>query len=348
VLSRFCVSDASMFRCTAYGLALQCNVPIPGLREDFEKRAVDVQLTLGSIPSELVIARNSCGGRHYLSPEVAEGRPALEVYQLQGGRFFQLEYADDTKFVVDAEGCSIWATWPDTATLEDTVIYLLGPILGFVLRLRGVTCLHASAVVIQDRAVAFVGPSGAGKSSIAAAFAQRGHAVLSDDVVALSDRGDSFLVQPAYPRVRLWPESVEALFGSPDALPRLTPTWDKRFLELSAPARFPATPLPLAAVYILGERRSPSAPVSIHGIAERTALMELVSNTYTSYLLNSAQRAQEFELLGRLLEHVPLNALNAEADLKHFEPTCRAIIDHFSKMQARSHGESKTGEGSVS
>ena len=332
-----------MYSCKAYGLRLQCNLLIPGLSRLTDGQIVDVRVTLGAIPFELVTARFACAATYFVSSDLDEsGRPALEVYPLEGGRFFQVEYADKTIFVVDAEGSRVWATWPESATLEDTATYLLGPILGFVLRLRGVTCLHASAVVIEDRALAFVGPSGAGKSSIAAAFAQRGHAVFSDDVVALSDLGDSFLVQPAYPRVRLWPESVEGLFGAADALSRLTPSWDKRFLQLSGRFRFQSTSLPLAAIYVLGERRASGTAVSIGPISQRTALIELVSNSYTSYLLNPRQRAQEFELLGRLLDHVPLHVLKAGANLRNFDPTYDAIIEHFLKLDVGSDHAAQT------
>src|SRR5207253_2928817 len=72
---------------------------------------------------------------------------------------------------------------------------------------------------------------------------------------ALEDFGDRFNVQPACPRVRLWPDAVEALFGAPDALPRITPGWEKRYLALdNAHHRFQASPLELRAVYLLGER----------------------------------------------------------------------------------------------
>ena len=43
--------------------------------------------------------------------------------------------------------------------------------------------------------------------------------VLADDIVALSEQGEILRVRPAYPQLRLWPESVAFLYGSSDALP---------------------------------------------------------------------------------------------------------------------------------
>jgi hypothetical protein len=52
---------------------------------------------------------------------------------------------------------------------------------------RGGVLLHASSVVSNGRAFAFVGPSGAGKTTMARLAAPR--AVLSDEVTALRPRG---------------------------------------------------------------------------------------------------------------------------------------------------------------
>src|SRR6185437_2076265 len=105
-----------------------------------------------------------------------------------------------------------WAAWREPLTLEDTSTYLLGPVMGFVMLLRGVVCLHASAVAIGEGAIALVGPAGSGKSTTAAAFAERGYRVLAEDVVTLDDRGYRFLLQPGYPCIRLWPAAVKALY----------------------------------------------------------------------------------------------------------------------------------------
>ena len=160
------------------------------------------------------------------------GNPALRIWKAAGSRYLRLAYFDGTQFWLDRDGTEVWATWPENLQIEDAATYLLGPVLGILLRLRGVTCLHASAVAFGERAVAFVGSEGAGKSTTAAALAQHGHAILSDDVVALAEHDGSFFVHPAYPYLCLWPESVESLYGSPDALPQFSANYEKRFLSL--------------------------------------------------------------------------------------------------------------------
>jgi hypothetical protein len=218
-----------------------------------------------------------------------------------------MAYDDGTVFVVDAKGTHVRATTPSGATLEDTATYLLGPVMGFVLRLRGVTCLHASTVAIGGRAVAFAGHAGSGKSTLAAAFARLGHAVMSEDVTALAIDSGAVHVEPAYPCVRLWDESVAALFGAADALPLITPNWDKRLLGLTrAPRRFEERRLPLAAIYLLGDRAGEGAITELDPSA---ALMGLVERAYSAHLIDPAMRAREFDVFARVVEDTPVHAL---------------------------------------
>jgi hypothetical protein len=295
-------------------------------------KKVDVFLSLGSLPRGLGSASDAAI-LHVGQDQGERSEPALRVSRLSGAGDYRFDYSDGTVIVVSAQGNRIWATWPDSATVEDTATYLLGPILGFVLRLRGVTCLHASAVAIGNRAIALVGPAGAGKSSIAAAFARLGYPVLTDDVAALQDLGDYLRIQPAYPRVRLWSESVASLFGSSDALPRIVPNWDKRYLDLNGPGyRFQHEALPLAAIYVLGERSADPAMPRIEPVGSKTGLMALVSNTYSSYLMDKSKREEEFELLGRLVRNAPLRRVTPSTDFARIRELCEVIVDDFRQL----------------
>jgi hypothetical protein len=157
--------------------------------------------------------------------------------------------------------------------------------------------------------------------------------VLTDDVLALSDHGDRFEVRPAYPRVRLWSESVLSMFGSEEALPLITPGWDKRFLDLNVPGyRFQHEPLPLAAIYFLGDRNDAPGLPSVEAVSSRVGLMALVSDTYATYLLDPPRRAREFELLGRLVTGVPLRQVSANVDFSRIPELCAAIVEDVRKI----------------
>ncbi|XWK89284.1 MAG: hypothetical protein U7127_04245 [Phormidium sp.] len=305
-----------MFSYYVYGLQLHSDKIIPGLVPLQTTSEVDVRVWLDLMPSWLDE-----------TIQLAEGKRVIE---LRDGAYLRITYEDGTKFIVERSGKEIWATWPDNLTLEDTATYLLGPILGFVLRLRGVVCLHASSIQVADKCIAIVGAAGAGKSTTAAAFAKAGFAILSDDVVPLVERDNCFLVQPAYPRVRLWPNSVEILYGMPDALPCLTPNWDKRYLDLTQEGfQFQQQPLPLGAIYILGDRTTISEAPFLEVMLAHQSLIALVTNTYANSYLDKVMRAQEFDFLSRVVTNVPIRKAISNTDPAYLSKFCHIILKDF-------------------
>lgn len=129
------------------------------------------------------------------------------------------------------DGKQIWLTWVNLPLAEVTAM-LIGCVIGTALRLQGKVCLHSSVIKIDDRAIAIIGVKGAGKSTTAAAFAKQGYPILADDIAVLTDCGDSFLVQPGYPRLQLWKSAVNQLYGDETGLARVFSQTDKHFLEL--------------------------------------------------------------------------------------------------------------------
>jgi hypothetical protein len=285
---------------------------------------------LGEVPNFLGAIRENAEQWYLSAYRDERGQSALIIWKLAGGTWFHLRYSDGTEFLVDRLGTWLWATWPEFLTIEDTAAYLLGPVMGFVLLLRGTHALHASAINVDDRAIALVGPAGAGKSTAAAALAKLGYSVLSDDVVTVADVNGDLMVHPAYPCIRLWPESVAALFGAADALPLLTPNWDKRYLDLGDDEhRFQSDALPLAAIYVLGERSGDAAAPRVEAVAPQAAMIELVGNAYAPQLKDKAARAEEFKVFSRVAATVPVRRAIPGADLAHVDRLCRVILDDF-------------------
>ena len=311
----------------AYGLGISANLPIPGLPVHSKRVAVDLQISLKEksvFPSTFPTPPDNF---FYTSPiSDADSQPNLRVGTFADGKCIGFFYSDGARFAIEQQGREIWADWPDDYALEDACTYLVGPVIAFALRLRGQICLHASALAVGGRAIALLGQPGAGKSTTAAVFARLGYSILSDDIAVLDDRGDHFLVQPGYPRVNLWPESVQALFGSADALPKITPTWGKMYLPLDQNGhRFQATPLPLGGIYMLAEREPGLAAPIIESFTASEALMTLVGNTYVHYALNADMRSREFELLGRVVAGVPVRRVRTAADSSKIFALCKTI-----------------------
>ena len=320
------------YRCSIYGLGIVTNSVIPGVPPS-TIASEDLRIDFGSLPTWLQEVNAAQSEVCYVAAYNSEcGEPALRVFRLLDGKYYRFDYADQTQFLINRSGSEVWAAWCEPLTLEDAATYLLGPVLGFVMLLRGIVCLHASAIAIGDKTIALLGPAGSGKSTTAAAFAERGYKVLAEDVVTLDDRGDRFVVRPGYPCIRLWPSAVKALYGSETHLPRLTPNWDKCYLDLSE--RFHTGPLPLAAIYHLGERHHDAHAPYVVALDRSEGLMALVANTYATKLMDRQMRAREFELLTRVVGNVAVRRVTPHADPARINDLCDRILDDFKRGQA--------------
>jgi hypothetical protein len=320
-----------------YGLNLSCDIPIPGLIENSDADCpIDVSVEFGAppqwveeallLPSEILRTIPACE---------ETGDPAFILTSLGEGQFFVLAYSDGTRFVVNEAANRIWGAAGESQTIEDLSTYFLGPVMGYVLRRRGITALHASALCVDGKAVAFTGAAGAGKSTTAAALALRGLPVLCEDIAALEETDGGFAVEPGYPRVCLWPESVKMLMGHVHALPRIAPDWEKCYLQLDgARGRLENEKQPLGAVYILAPRKAENAP-RIEEVGSREVLLELVQNTYMNWLLDRGQRAQEFELLSRLVSQVPVRRVVPHSDPSRIGALSELIVADATRLLAR-------------
>jgi hypothetical protein len=321
----------------AYGLNVLSSLSVPGLTDEHGDIAKpDIILELGSQPSWVARAIQLPSTVKCSKPAIPEsGDPAFTLSALGHEEFFGLAYSDGTRFVVDRTAQQIWGTSP--LTIEDLATYLLGPVMGFVLRRRGILSLHASAICIDGQAVVLCGESAFGKSTTAAALALRGIPVLCEDIAALTEQGDRLQVEAGYPRICLWPNAVQDLYGSANALPLLTPTWEKRYLPLDGgSAKFEPHRRPLGAIYLLASRVAENDAPRIEDLSTRESLLELVQNTYMNWVLDRAQRGAEFDLLSKLVTQVPVRRIVPHTDAGHIKTLCDPIITDAERLIAHS------------
>jgi hypothetical protein len=125
-----------------------------------------------------------------------------------------------------------------------TPLLLEGSVMAHALAADGRACLHASAVEVDGRAIAFAAPSGRGKSTLAGLLCLGGAKVISDDLLRCELAGDGIACFRGSNRVRLRPQAatIAAGLGEPAA------TADGR-LAASAPAT-DLDRVPLATVVV--------------------------------------------------------------------------------------------------
>lgn len=301
----------------AYGVNLASDTLVPGLPlRQLDSEPPDIVLSLGLEPDWVREGTSLPSHVHHPKP----GRPVtdhatLTLTSFGDAQFFQLAYDDGSRFVVDSAAERLWGTCSPPLTIEDLTTYLAGPVLGFALRRRGILPLHASAARLGDHAVLLCGESEAGKSTMAASLALAGFPVLAEDISPIKEESGIFYVEPGYPRICLWPEAVQNLFGTPEALPLLTPNWEKRFLTLDGTrAKFEPQRRPLGVVYIFSPRQEEGRAPRIEDLGVRDALLGLVQNTYMNWLLDRGQRAEELDVLSRIVARVPVRRIVPHVD----------------------------------
>jgi hypothetical protein len=182
-----------------------------------------------------------------------------------------------------------------TALLESTVR-------AFALAQRGMFALHAGAVSIGGRAVAVCGDRGAGKSTTVLALAQRGHALLADDVCPLEVSGPGVVHRPARRATRVAPETAEALgLDLPGAS---LPGADGKLVFPGAEVE----PGPLAGVVVL--RVGDGAQVQRESLSGAEAARAVQANVYRVRLLVRVWPAEMFAWAAAVADRLPVSELS--------------------------------------
>jgi hypothetical protein len=226
-----------MFHYLMSGLWVASDLALPGLIEAPPgKGPPDVRIAQGEVPLALADAAQS--GPNW---QMAQGRFVLRIPGI-------------VRMMLEAGTAITWQCEEGTAP-EDAAIFISGSGFGLLMHQHGRCILHASAVAIGGRAALFCGPSGAGKSTLAAALAARGFAHVADDQCVLSGLGQGgVLVHPDGRAHKLWEHAIGHLdLGPRSGLP-VRRQLRKFYVE---PHRATTAPIPLGAIYVLGEARAP-------------------------------------------------------------------------------------------
>jgi hypothetical protein len=304
-----------------FGLDLRSEIDLAGLAPLVACTTPDVEIVIGPVPAE-EHAPGYC--------VTAEGTlltvPKVGRYLIRDGRKVVIEPADG-------------------ASERNLRLFLLGSAFGALLHQRGLLPLHANAIDIGGRAVAFSGHSGAGKSTIAAWFHDRGYPILADDVCVIGlDASGRALAYPGIPRLRLWREALEASGRSHGEFERSFDDLDKYDVPTRA-AEMPREPLPLSAIYLLRKAEEGSAKPQIRPLTGVRAVDTLVSNTYRGgYLKTIGQIAPHLATCVSVARAVPVFDAVRRWGFDRFDAEAQLLMAH---VHARLDGETPARDGSL-
>ena len=213
----------------------------------------------------------------------------------------------------------------------DVRTFLFGTILGLLCHRRNLFPLHASCVVVAGKAIAISGVSGAGKSTLAAALVRRGHRLVSDDICAIDVGAPGGpVVRPAFPRAKLWQDSLEAMGVAADGLQANRFGQNKYYLRFSDPAEFQMEPVRLQTVYLLDQRAAPIAGrEEIERLTVTHAAVGVHDQVYRKRTALCWGRAADlFAAVGQIVGAAEIYRLTRGPDLADLDGLVRRIEAH--------------------
>ncbi len=310
--------------CRLYGCDLVSDLTLPGYEPHGDPLA---EIALWSATGKELAARGAPVTVPVDDWFIARPLPDGSIY---------LRWTDLFEFVVDPGGREVLAHPLAGATRESLQTYLLGQVLSFALLRQGIEPLHATAVTVEGRAVAFIGETGGGKSTLGAAFLAAGHRLLTDDLLVTSTEEAGPFTFPGPPRLKLFPE-VAALFPSVAGGPGegrpgtpMNPDVAKRVIPMPPElAPLDGRGVPLAACYVLEPDEQADRPIRIDPLRPTASFLELTRYTFNTMVEERDRLERQFHTATDLAARLPVRRLWYPRDLDRLEEVRDAVLDNL-------------------
>ncbi|MGE3177916.1 MAG: hypothetical protein AB7O32_10640 [Vicinamibacterales bacterium] len=282
--------------------------------------------------------------------------PWLTVERTAGG--FLLHFGATATFSLSQDATRVGLH--HAGPLSDDLRHLLiDQVVPLALAHQGALVLHASALVVDGKAVALVGPSGAGKSTLAASLVHDGCALLADDalVVEMGEPagprelgelgetgklgelggpwGNGAVAQPSYPGLRLWPDVLADVAGGGEPPPVASYTEKRRVV----PGRsgFVCEPRALFRLYVIDEEdheQPAHEQPAVVPLSHREAAMALLQHSYVLDPGDTARLRAQFRAACDLLDRVAVRRLKFPR-----------VLDRLPEVRACLRSDLATGPG---
>ena len=288
-----------------FGLRVRSDIDLRELQPVAQAGDPDVTIRLAAVDADC-----SAPGIHAIDGDLLFVAEDVARYRISGGKSIRVEPAKDVP-------------------AQNVRLFLLGSAFGALLHQRGLLPLHANAVEIAGKAVAFMGESGSGKSTLAAWFHDQGHAVLADDVCVIGfGRDGAPEARPGLPRVRLWKEALEASGRDANDYSRSF-VGDEDFDKYDVPLALTpsqADTLPLAALYVL--ERGPD--LRLQPLTGIDAAEAVFAHTYRGAFVSSAANTKShWQQCLQVVRRVPIFRCERQWDARLLAEQSAAILSHL-------------------
>jgi hypothetical protein len=214
------------------------------------------------------------------------------------------------EFLVSADGRRVVCRREEKVSSESFQVYLLGQALSFALVKQHLEPLHATTVVVDGKAVAFLGSNAFGKSSLAASFLAAGFRLLTDDLLIVRDVPHGAMACPGPPRIKLFSKVAGRVLGGTADGPAMHTETDKRVLRL-ATHQSCSEPVMLKTIYAVAAPRDAcrTPEVRIETLSPRDAFVALLKGTFNRRLVSAERLERQFGAMAALADRVVVKTL---------------------------------------
>jgi hypothetical protein len=288
---------AARWRTRAFGLEIDATFEAPGLAPALGPPTAPVTTMDLAAPSEIDAAWPRSGVERVLEERFDDGPPArtIDVHPEVGYRLYARHFGLAR---IAPDGSAILCAPPEDEPWS-WQRFLVGRVLPWAALLRGHEVLHASAVAINGRAVAFVGETGAGKTSLAVQLLLRGAGFVTDDVLAVdADTKGGVVAYPGASIVSVRPAERELISSA---------GWERLGVVLGdsvktyVALRGTEGPLPLGALCFI--ERADGAPLEpLAGDSPR----RLLGSTFVVGVQTPQRLVKQLDICAAIARDVPL------------------------------------------
>jgi hypothetical protein len=203
---------------------------------------------------------------------------------------------------------------------------ILGSAMSVILQQRGLLVLHASAVLMQGEAIAFLGTSGSGKSTTASAFMKHGYPVITDDVLAIQFKDGIPVVIPSYPFIKLLPDAVAALGHDLETFPLLNRTTTKRIQTFENSYLHNVYPLGKIYALAISDRHE------VQDCSSTEPLLSLVNHSRAlNALTDPESKKHHFQQCSEIVKSIPFRILHRKPGLDDLSVIVRQVEADISR-----------------
>lgn len=293
-----------------HGLTIESSIRLPDLLST--NSPADVKILYGKLTEDFVT--KTLGEAKIFNRPGCQTRVSKRGLMLEWERVGKVLIRNGSEVIVELEAET------EEADLQP---FLTGPVLSVLLHQRGQLVLHASSVNVGGSAIAFLGSKGFGKSTLAASMQVRGHQLITDDILPVSFERNVATTFPGYPKIKLFPDSVEAVGEVPAHLPLIHRWVDKHSFQCAE--NFRLEPVPLKGIYILSQ----GDETFIKPLDFQMAFIEITRNSHLRSFLDALGcRRQHFEQCQKLVQTVPIFQLQRSFDLDSLPQVCTLLENH--------------------